>query len=250
MNRIRKAILAICSGILLATAAQGVTDDEIRTTLRQLWTVSVCGADGNGRYVSQAPSLSGAAWFDADTNRLVRVMCELAQTNEAKVARAVMFRIGRYATANELPILYGCVTNPICGDGAVRAIIGLEGLSSNTVAVAREYLFLTNDFPSCKEHDRLSLCDKILHDVKNNPNLSTIRPYAMDVALDFAEHVNTLHGTMDKALCGFDPTYKYSRRRLRIMRSAQNTCQGDFLLNYVTNAINELVAYPESELPE
>jgi len=243
-------LLAAAACAALAGTADAVTDDEIRATLRQLWTVSVCGADRDGRHASRAPALPGTEWFDADTNRLVRIMCELAQTNSAWNAEVIMSRVGRYATTNELPILYSCVTNPICGDGAVQAIICIEGLSSNTVAVAREYLFLTNDFPSCKEHDRMYLCSKIMHDVKNNPGLSNIRPYVMGVALDFAEHVNRDHWSSDKALCGFDPTYKYSRRRLRIMRSAQSTCQGDFLLNYVTNAINELVAYPESELPE
>ena len=47
-----------------------------------------------------------------------------------------------------------------------------------------------------------------------------------------------------------DPSYRFSKRRLNVMRSAQNRCWNAMLTNYVTNAINELVAYPEANLPD
>ena len=31
---------------------------------------------------------------------------------------------------------------------------------------------------------------------------------------------------------------------------AQNRCWNELLTNYVTNAINELIAYPEADLPD
>ena len=47
------------------------------------------------------------------------------------------------------------------------------------------------------------------------------------------------------------PTYKFSKRRLSVLRAVLPDCQGyDNLMDYATNAINELVAYPESALPD
>jgi len=89
-----------------------------------------------------------------------------------------------------------------------------------------------------------------VQDVYGDDALSQYRPYVMDVALDFAQNVNTMHISLDEALVGADPSYRYSKRRLAVMRAAQMNCINQTLTNYVTNAINELVAYPEAELPD
>ena len=47
-----------------------------------------------------------------------------------------------------------------------------------------------------------------------------------------------------------DMDSKYSKRRLQVMRLSMERCLNSFHTNYITNAINELVAYPESELPD
>ena len=47
-----------------------------------------------------------------------------------------------------------------------------------------------------------------------------------------------------------DPAYEHSKRRLSVLRAVLPLCNNDFLLSYTTNAINELVAYPESALPD
>lgn len=69
------------------------------------------------------------------------------------------------------------------------------------------------------------------------------------MALNYAQNVSTMHMTLDKALLDVDPSYRYSQRRLSV-KSARNRCWNELLKNYVINAINELVAYPESELPD
>ena len=44
--------------------------------------------------------------------------------------------------------------------------------------------------------------------------------------------------------------YRYSVRRLSVMRAAYPRCFNEYQTNYVANAISELVDYPESELPD
>ena len=48
-----------------------------------------------------------------------------------------------------------------------------------------------------------------------------------------------------------DESYRYSKRRLQILRAADILhCPYQYQVNFVTNAINELVAYPEAALPD
>jgi hypothetical protein len=48
-----------------------------------------------------------------------------------------------------------------------------------------------------------------------------------------------------------DDSYRYSKRRLRVLLNADLQRRPyPFQVNYVTNAINELVAYPEADLPD
>ena len=67
---------------------------------------------------------------------------------------------------------------------------------------------------------------------------------------DFAKYRNFGHVSLDDSIQSVDPTYHASKRRLDVLRAAQNRCGNSFQLDYVTNAINELVAYPESDLPD
>ena len=240
MKRIHIAILAI--GILLATAAQGVTDDEIRHTLRQLWTVSACGG-------GPKLSLPGTYWFDADTNRLVRIMCELAQTNDAWKSSIIMSEVRNYATTNELPILYSCVTNPICGYGAMETILGLEGISSNSVAAAERYFTAATDESGVYWHHvvLLSRMRKMLSE--SSP--SEMATNLVKGCMEREAFTNRAYPRqIDEDICKFEPGYATSRRRLSALRAVFALGLNEYQIGYVTNAINELVAYPESELPE
>ena len=80
--------------------------------------------------------------------------------------------------------------------------------------------------------------------------MTQYRPQCMALALDFARDINTMHISLDVAIQSVDSTYRYSKRRLAIMRAAEARCVNTGLYAYVTNAINELVAYPEANLPD
>lgn len=74
---------------------------------------------------------------------------------------------------------------------------------------------------------------------------------ALRVAHDFSIGENCHYYCFDRGQIRRDDSYRYSRRRLAYLR--QVLLRGDlfeFQENYVTNAINELVAYPEANLPD
>ena len=72
----------------------------------------------------------------------------------------------------------------------------------------------------------------------------------MEMALAFARDINTMNVGVDETLRTVDPTCRFSRRRLSVMRSARERLVNEVQSNYVANAINELVAYPEADLPD
>jgi len=221
-------------------------DAEIKEALNYR-TLSKC-RNADERSVPE-PSVTEWAYFDGDTNRLLRIMKEFyldCSDFQKRMLLDDFVSCGQHS----LPFLYSCATNPVCGDCAIKSIIAIEGVTSNSIAAAQSYFNSTNNFPRKKAYERSLLCEKLLQDVYGDDALSQYRPYVMDVALDFAQNVNTMHISLDEALVGADPSYRYSKRRLAVMRAAQMNCINQTLTNYVTNAINELVAYPESELPD
>ena len=67
----------------------------------------------------------------------------------------------------------------------------------------------------------------------------------------FATTRNRNYYWLDHLLMQNDTSYRYSKRRLQVLRSADILqCPYPYQVNFVTNAINELVAYPEANLPD
>jgi len=193
------------------------------------------------------PSLVEYCWND--TNRLVSALKELAMTNKEYYASMSLRELGVYGTASDIPFLYSCATNPICGDCAIKSIIAIEGITSNSISLVSHYLesdiatSQKSNMPAdvCGEFVRKTVTSSLSHDVITN---------ALGVVYAFAKLRNTGHIWLDRNLTNADPSYRFSKRRLCIMRTIANRTLNDYQSNYVTNAINELVAYPESELPD
>jgi hypothetical protein len=90
------------------------------------------------------------------------------------------------------------------------------------------------------------------------------------MALYYNRFVNvTSPNCVDVGLCDADPSYKYTKRRLADLHLYEANVSGYFnglpdtsesyqrrvlvfayQTNYLANAINELVAYPEADLPD
>ena len=81
---------------------------------------------------------------DCDTNRYARILRELAVENTNETEWAIS-SLGKYKTPQSLPFLYSYSTNAVYGARAMKSIFAIEGVTSNSIAVAQGYLSLTND---------------------------------------------------------------------------------------------------------
>ena len=184
-----------------------------------------------------------------DTNRFARILRELAADNTNETAHAIR-NLAVYKTPESLPFLYSYATNAVYGAKALKAVFAIEGVNSNSVAATCGYLTVTNAFTQQMDYDRSDVCEWLLKEVSTSPSLAYLKPSCLNAAVDYAQNISIMHKSLDGAICAADPTYRHSKRRLAVMRSAQNRCWNPMLTNYVTNAINELVAYPEANLPD
>ena len=184
-----------------------------------------------------------------DTNRFASVLRDLAVENTNQT-EYVIRSLGRYKTPESLPFLHSYATNLIYGVDAVKSIFAIEGVNTNSFSALESYLSITNRIPNSVSHDRSELCKDFLSNVFADSALVTFRQPSLDMMLDFAKYRNTGHVVIDGALQAVDPSYRYSKRRLQVMRLSMERCLNSFHTNYISNVINELVAYPESELPD
>ena len=236
-------ILAKCfvSGVAFAETGE-YTDAEIKASFVHISRLG--HGDENGSHIRKALRMA-----DNDTNRFARVLRELAQENTNQTKRAIR-SLGVYATHESLPFLYSYATNAQHGAAALKAIFAIEGVTSNSVSATQGYLAITNVFTQQMDYNRSDVCEWLLKEVSTAPDLAFLKPACLTAAVDYAQNVSTMHKSLDEAICAADPTYQHSKRRLTVMRSAQNRCWNTMLTNFVTNAINELVAYPEADLPD
>ena len=199
--------------------------------------------DENGSHIKKALRMAGN-----DTNRFARVLRELAEENTNQTVRAIR-SLGVYKTTQSLPFLYSYATNATYGAEALKAIFAIEGVTSNSLAAAQCYLSLTNDSVLVERGGAIVCGELVRCSIQGNIN-ECCRTNALDVAYTFAMTANKNYYWLDKLMKDYDPSYRYSRRRLSVLRSFSSSCPYEFQINYVTNAINELVAYPEANLPE
>ena len=189
-------------------------------------------------------------FINGDTNRLLRLLSDLIKTNDEWICTRSMWQYGKYATKSELPFLYSCATNSMCGDRALNTIISLDGISSNLLQTVGQYFSITNGFSVDDDANRSRFAEDLLKRVYRTEALLPYREQVFNMTREFALDVNLMHVSVDKALMRADPTYENSKRRLNVMRGARERCISDFLTNYVTNVINKLEMYPEENLPD
>ena len=184
----------------------------------------------------------------SDTNRYARILRELAEevTNQT---RNVIIDLRFYRTPQSLPFLYSYSTNALYGADALRAIFAIEGVTSNSVAAAEVFFSQTN-IASRLVQTRDDACIKMVNLAGTTDVEPDVRERAMLVARNFAANLNECHQWLDEALIESDPSYRYSKRRLWVFRGASARGVNQYSSSYVTNAINELVAYPEANLPD
>ena len=238
----RNAMLAI---LALATAfVCSAEDDNSDEKIKRLIVGSnfyIDNPDASYRMFMNARRRCGT-----DTNRFARLLAEVAQTNNNWVAQDAISSLGVYGTSAQLPFLYSMATNEQHGATAVKSILRLEGVTSNSVDVTGMYLSMTNII----QRDRSEICSFFFNAVKTSDVSAALKERGECVALRYAGTANLYFRRMDEAMISTKPAYRLSKRRLAVLRSAYELGVSQYQIAYVTNAINELVAYPEADLPE
>ena len=180
-----------------------------------------------------------------DTNRFARLLCEAANTNNAWISDQLISDLGYHGTAAQLPFLYSMATNVQHGASAVRSILRLEGVTSNSIAAVDSCL-LTK---AIKEPERLGVCRTLVELAYRETTPSNLQEQVLSYVYGHARACDYPAG-LDQTLVRLDSGYRQSKRRLSIMREVYAHGVDQWDIAYVTNAINELVAYPEADLPE
>lgn len=270
MDRIKISLFVL--GAVLASAATCFgdvsTDDEIRRGIVR-FLAPRCGGGDVDENAPQDPELADFIAINGDTNRLARILAEIAQTNNVWYSEMAMQELEKYGAAEQLPFFYSCATNPVLGKIAVESILRIEGVTSNSLEAAHSYLSQTNRFPVSHIGDRAYLCRDLLGKVFSSSSLTCYRSLVLSMVCDFQVGLNVTPNGVDMAIIGAVPDYQYSKRRLAVLRAVKQRLNNDvqcivltnheaalhidvynFQTNYLTSAINELVAYPEANLPE
>ena len=236
------AALCVLIGNLSADS-NVLTDDELKGEIIE-YIAPRCGVR-----LSRA-QLVDTYYIRGDTNRMMRLLSELVQTNDEWYCSRSMMQYGKYAGVTELPFLYSYATNPVCGWITLDAIFRIEGVTSNSLSAVRRYLSMTNGFSVYNNKERGRFAEKFLQMIFSSDEFSQYRNEAFGMVYNYGKDLNILHVSIDESLMSADDAYKNSKRRLDVMRNSRSRCISDFLTNYVEGVIKELEKYPEEKLAD
>ena len=128
----------------------------------------------------------------------------------------------------------------------MESIFRIEGVTSNSVVGLEHCLSLG----AADWWWQLEVCKVAVARLKEQQPSAAISNQFSSCLLNSAKANAKVAVKYDAFLQKFDPTYKNSMRRLNVLRAVRSLELNEYQINYVTNAINELVAYPEANLPE
>ena len=236
--------------LLLASAMECVAlPPEDEATMRRIvrFLVPQCGGNRTTR-VEYIPELIDVLNINGDTNRLARLLAELAQTNSAWYAKMAMWQLEKYGTPAQLPFLYSCATNHAVANSAMKAMLRIEGVTSNSVEIVQRYLDITNVSESV-HWDHVEVF-KMMFGVLGDNATASDKELVLGCIMRHAPDNRRCPRQLDEVILSEDTGYRFSKRRLSVLRGVHLRGLNEFQLPYVTNAINELVAYPEANLPD
>ena len=243
--------VAMAMAAVFADGEMPLSDDDMKAEIVSFLSLPsrLCGrATIDFRNELKSRKLTNRPWFDGDTNRLARLICELAQTNDNRAARTMLRALGEYGTDAQLPFLYSCATNPVLGMTAVESVLRVEGVTSNSVELVQTYINVTNG-NAAVHWDHVYVFKEMINALQDRPGEQE-REMVFGLILKHAPSNNFCPIQLDRLIMSADLSYRMSKRRLSVLRGVQENGIDEYDIFYVTNAINELVAYPEVDLPD
>ena len=239
-----KTAITACAAVALSLVAMGSEYDDAAVSNAFVRTTGYfCG---NG-----SPVESSLQWIldtccEGDTNRYLRIAKDTGLSDPRFMPLAISI-VDKFGRADDVPFLYQCTNELACASRALQCALKVGGLTEESIAAAQFYLANTNVLylgEGCYVAESLMRC------VAHGSEPMELKAHASEIALAYARTSRDVRYN-DICFKNADPSYKYSKRRLSVLRAALPLCsQSDVLVNYTTNAINELVAYPESALPD
>ena len=190
-----------------------------------------------------------------DSNRFCRIAQDVYTRSADWRPRSVAIdMLDEYGDARQVPFLETCVTDLRIGPNAILVLNRIEGFTSNSVLRTSRYLSVTNQAVFATDKRAFADQDWALNRLAfaaTRPSVdAALRNFTRDFVFSYASNNCYQICEADIALMSLCPSYKTSKRRLALLRHALPGAPVPYGLEYVTNAINELVAYPEANLPE
>ena len=244
-----KKLIAICmvfASCAVMAEARTFTDAEVSDQFVAM-TKYFCINVDRGNPISTGLRSILDICCSGDTNRYVRIAKETA-TSDTNFICMAMNIVAKHGTSDDLPFLYQYTNNVEYSWRSLLCILDLEGVTSNSVLAVKAFLDATD--PEWKS-EREMLALTLLNYASKSSTSGGVKALARDVVIDYSLRLFGVND-VDEALIRLDPGYKFSKRRLHVLRTdlARGLEPYPQLYNYVTNAISELVAYPEANLPD
>ena len=235
-------VLCVLIGNLSADS-NVLTDDEVKAEIIE-YIAPRCGVR------LSRTQLVDTYYIKGNTNRMMRLLSELVQTNDEWYCTRSMMQYGKYAGVSELPFLYSYATNPLCGHCSLKSIFRIEGISTNSLSALERYLSLTNNLAMKFDCERFYLCAYFVDNYWNSDLCVQYHQYLKELFYKYSRNVSTAHINKDKLLQRIDDKYILSKRRLSMMRELQSRELNEWQTNYVEGVIKELEKYPEENLAD
>ena len=237
-----KSSFVLITVILCLSFCNAATDSEIKALIVDSMSYVDDAVAARGDY-NRAKELCGN-----ETNRLARLLVEVAEERRAnqRIVGGAIAKLGATGASEQLPFLYAQVTNYAVARDAVHSILRISGLTSNALDFA--CAVLTNSNVSMP--DRQDLCLDLIASYDRPGVCPLTVTNAMSATYSFFSSDPFYSEWYDNRVQKLLPDYEFSKRRLSVLRSVQSLGLNQYNEHFVTNAITQLVAYPEANLPD
>ena len=224
---------------LLAYVAIATSDEEIKMTM-------VRSLDYYHGEDIESEFKHAFRLCECDSNRFSRLIREVAETNDSRIARGMIGRLSKYGSTSDVDFLSRCIDLGKAPVVAAYSILQLQGVCSNSIAAWEKCLANTNE--SSTERSRLSF---MFIDASTNSSVSSeLRLKIMRSAVTYGADYCNYNSWYDRYLVKRYPDYVYSYERLHALSNGLIRTSSADNLNYITNALRELSEIPASEFHE